>query len=58
MARELSGKWRRPSDIDQKIKYELEHPDFKQIDTPRHTITVDYHKFRKRLTSELNKAIS
>lgn len=58
MARELSGKWRRPINIDQKIKYELDHPDFKQIDTPRHTITVDYHKFRKRLTDELNKSIS
>ena len=49
MARELSGKWKRPSNIVSLIKKELDHPDFDQVQTPRHTITVDYHKFRKRL---------
>ncbi len=56
MARELSGRWMRPADVDKKIRYELDHPDFKQIDTPRHTITVDYHKFRKRLIRELDRS--
>jgi hypothetical protein len=32
---------------------EVDHPDYRQIKTPRHTITVDYHKFRKRLLREL-----
>jgi thioredoxin reductase len=55
MARELSGKWQRPGDLARKIAYEIEHPDFKQIQTARHTITVNYHKFRKRLLAELPK---
>lgn len=53
MARELAGHWKRPTDIKEKIKKEMLQPDFKQISTPRHTITVDYHKFRKRLLAQL-----
>lgn len=53
MARELAGKWRRPSSIKKFIDDELKHPDFHQINTPRHTITVDYHRFRKRLLKQL-----
>lgn len=53
MARELAGLWKRPADIRDKIQREILHPDFKQINTPRHTITVDYHKFRKRLLEQL-----
>lgn len=55
MARELSGKWKRPADIKKQISVELRHPDFHQIDTPRHTITVDFHRFRKRLLAQLPK---
>lgn len=53
MARELSGQWKRPKNIAALIQDELSHPDFEQIQTPRHTITVDYHKFRKRLLKHL-----
>ncbi|MFM1795048.1 MAG: hypothetical protein RL642_1433 [Bacteroidota bacterium] len=53
MARELSGKWKRPSSIKKLINEEIKHPDFHQINTPRHTITVDYHRFRKRLLKQL-----
>jgi thioredoxin reductase len=53
MARELSGKWHRPTDIQKRITGELKNPDFWQINTPRHTITVDYHRFRKRLLQQL-----
>jgi thioredoxin reductase len=53
MARELSGKWHRPTDIQKRIIGELKNPDFRQINTPRHTITVDYHRFRKRLLQQL-----
>jgi hypothetical protein len=53
MAREIAGKWKRPADIMSRIRRELRNPDFSQINTPRHTITVDYHKFRKRLLSQL-----
>jgi hypothetical protein len=53
MARELSGQWKRPSNVAALIEQELNQPDFDQIQTPRHTITVDYHKFRKRLLKYL-----
>lgn len=55
MARELVGKWKRPSRIKKLIAEELKNPDFHQINTPRHTITVDYHRFRKRLLKQLPK---
>ncbi|MFN4286857.1 MAG: flavin-containing monooxygenase [Lacibacter sp.] len=55
MARELSGKWQRPGNVRQLIEAELRNPDFKQINTPRHTITVDHHRFRKRLLQQLPK---
>jgi len=53
MARELSGKWKRPDNMKTLAQREVDHPDYRQIKTPRHTITVDYHKFRKRLLREL-----
>jgi hypothetical protein len=53
MARELAGKWSRPVDIKKRINEEMKHPDFRQINTPRHTITVDFHRFRKRLLAQL-----
>jgi hypothetical protein len=53
MARELSGKWERPRNMERNIELELKNPDFKQISTPRHTITVNYHLFRKRLLKQL-----
>ena len=58
MARELAGKWSRPTNMNKLIADELKHPDFHQIDTPRHTITVDYHRFRKRLLGQLPKNYS
>ena len=54
MARELAGKWKRPASIKKLIADEIKHPDFHQINTPRHTITVDYHRFRKRLLKQLS----
>jgi len=57
MARELAGKWKRPKDISKLANQEVQHPDFNQIKTPRHTITVNYHAFRKRLLKELDKVV-
>ena len=57
MARELAGKWKRPVYIKKLIDEELRNPDFHQINTPRHTITVDYHRFRKRLLKQLPNSI-
>jgi Flavin-binding monooxygenase-like len=56
MALELAGKWKRPANVSQLAAREVQHPDFNQIKTPRHTITVNYHAFRKRLLSELAKS--
>lgn len=53
MARELAGKWKRPANIKELAQREVDHPDFNQIKTPRHTITVNYHAFKKRLKEEL-----
>ncbi|MCU0367681.1 MAG: NAD(P)-binding domain-containing protein [Cyclobacteriaceae bacterium] len=55
MARELAGKWKRPENIAELSHREVTKPDFNQIKTPRHTITVNYHAFRKRLLKELNR---
>ncbi|WP_411281924.1 flavin-containing monooxygenase [Gemmatimonas sp.] len=53
LARRLSGAWKPPSDLDAEIAKELANPDYPQLDTPRHTITVDYHKFKARLLKQL-----
>lgn len=53
LARRLSGAWAPPRDLDAAIADELAHPDYPQLDTPRHTITVDYHKFKARLLKQL-----
>lgn len=55
MAREIAGKWQRPNNIKTLCEREVTHPDFKQIATPRHTITVDAHLFRKKLLKYLPK---
>jgi len=55
MARELSGKWKRPSNIKALCEQEVTRPHLNQIKTPRHTITVDYAKFVKQLKRHLPK---
>lgn len=53
MARRFKGTWRPPEDLPAAIAHELAHPDVAQLDTPRHTITVDYPRFRRRLLQQL-----
>jgi hypothetical protein len=53
LARRLRGTWSPPQDLERAISEELAHPDLEQLDTPRHTITVDYHAFRDRLLKQL-----
>lgn len=55
MARELAGQWTRPTNIKELCKKEVTHPHYKQVDTPRHTITVDFHVFRNQLLKYLPK---
>jgi len=49
VAKELAGAWQRPKNIRELCEREVTKPHFKQIDTPRHTITVDYHAFKRKL---------
>jgi hypothetical protein len=53
VARHLTAQWSPPSDLGALIRHELEHPDVAQLDTPRHTITVDDAAFRERLKAQL-----
>lgn len=53
LARRLRGAWEPPRDLEAAIADELAHPDYPQLDTPRHTITVDYHMFKARLLKQL-----
>ena len=53
MARSLIGEWKRPKNIKQLCENEVENPHYKQVKTPRHTITVDYHLFIKALKKNL-----
>ena len=53
LARRLKGEWHPPHDLASAIAHELAHPDYPQLDTPRHTVTVDYHRFKSRLLKQL-----
>ncbi|MFA9430803.1 flavin-containing monooxygenase [Egicoccus sp. AB-alg2] len=53
LARGLAGRWQPPKDLRRAIAQELRHPDVPQIDTPRHTVTVDEPRFRRRLLAHL-----
>lgn len=53
IARQLAGKWKRPATIESLVSREVNHPHYHQLDTPRHTITVDYHLFKKSLLKQL-----
>jgi cation diffusion facilitator CzcD-associated flavoprotein CzcO len=56
MAQELIGQWKRPENILQLCQKEITEPHYKQINTPRHTITVDFHLFIKELKKHLPKS--
>jgi len=55
LANYLIGTWKMPKNIKALCEREVTHPHYKQINTPRHTITVDYHLFRKSLLKHLPK---
>lgn len=54
-AREIAGKWKRPSNITELCSKEVTHPHIKQVKSARHTITVDYKQFVKDLKKHLPK---
>ena len=53
VAAEIVGHWERPKNTAQLAQREVENPHYQQIKTPRHTITVDYHLFRRELKEVL-----
>ena len=56
IAHQLSGKWERPDNIKELIEQEVSNPHYRQVNTPRHTITVDRHLFLQNLEKQLAKA--
>jgi len=53
MTRRMTGAWRPPTQLGESIRHEMANPDVHQLDTPRHTITVDAPVFRRKLLAEL-----
>ena len=52
----LTGQWQRPTNIQQLCQREVSHPHMRQINTSRHRITVDFHKFIRDLKVQIRKA--
>lgn len=50
----LKGIWKRPTNIAALCEREVTHPHMKQINTDRHRITVDFHRFMKDLKEQIN----
>jgi hypothetical protein len=55
-ALQISGRLQRPSDIDARTRQEVARPRCRFASSPRHTIEVDYHAFRRELMDELATA--
>ena len=53
LAHALTGEWERPADIAKRCQREVTHPHMKQINTSRHTITVDFHLFIRAIKTQL-----
>jgi len=51
----LKESWKRPANIDVLCEREVTHPHMKQINTNRHRITVDFHRFIRDLKTQINK---
>ncbi len=50
--------WKRPSNIESLCQREVTHPHMKQINTNRHRITVDFHRFIRDLKIQIKKAMA
>jgi hypothetical protein len=57
LALAIKKAWKRPSNIESLCEREVSHPHMKQINTNRHRITVDFHRFMKDLKSQIKKAV-
>jgi hypothetical protein len=54
-ARAIAGKWHRPKNITRLCQREVTHPHLQQVNSARHTISVDYHRFMRQLKQQLPK---
>ena len=57
LALAIKKAWKRPSNIKYLCEREVSHPHMRQINTNRHRITVDYHRFMRDLKSQIKKAV-
>jgi len=55
-ARHFAGLWKPKKSLSALIDHELANPDVNQVNSPRHTITVNDSAFRKRLHSDLARS--
>jgi hypothetical protein len=53
LAKKFRGEWKLPSNLKARIQSEVQAPAVRQLQTPRHTITVEYPVFRRQLLNEL-----
>ena len=56
IAQQLVGQWERPDNIRSLVDQEINQPHYRQLSTPRHTITVDYHVYQRELRRQLAQA--
>ncbi len=56
VAQEILGRWRRPPDMEARIRHRIEHPYYRWAQSPRHALEVDYHAYRRELAGELARA--
>jgi thioredoxin reductase len=56
-ALQISGVLRRPHDISDRIRRELDSPHWRFEKTLRHVVEVDYHDFRGQLLKEINREV-
>ena len=52
----LTGEWKRPQHIKVLCEREVSHPHMKQINTARHRITVDFHRFMRDIQTQIKRA--
>ena len=52
---EITGRYRRPADLAQRIEHEMAHPHFAFDGGSRHATQVDYHMLRNELKADLRR---
>lgn len=55
VANTLIGNWHPPANIRELIEWEVKHPAYDFVKTPRHSVEVDYHLYSKALLRHIPK---